>query len=284
METENDGYDGYQYESNSQDGDSQYGDGITINKSIARHLTAKIIKTSPFQKENLSDIIQKENEDKISTTDILTHFQTIIKSGVRIVRIASLEKPIPRKIYIQGQLVTIRYEGQQNLKKCYKCNEYGHIAIDCGNEPKRRWEQKDYCFKCGRYGHKSTECYNGTNVHKTNSTDDNGNSEQENPNSYHTSQYAEVDDQNIDNSYTHSKFCSFDTGTRYFGQGFPSPPKKDHIENTEEFFTSEICDNNLESNNQYQTENTTYENNWENEESWEQDNQDNNTNKQEIIQ
>ena len=56
METENDGYDGYQYESNSQDGDSQYGDGITINKSIARHLTAKIIKTSPLQKENGSGL------------------------------------------------------------------------------------------------------------------------------------------------------------------------------------------------------------------------------------
>ncbi|CAG2217224.1 unnamed protein product [Mytilus edulis] len=96
--------------------------------------------------------------------------------------------------------------------------------------------------------------------------------------------HAEVHDQNIDSSYTHSKFCSFDTGTRYFGQGFPSPPKKDHIENTEEFVTSELFDNNLESNNQYQTENTTYKNNWENEESWEQDNQDDITNKQEIIQ
>ncbi|CAG2249257.1 unnamed protein product [Mytilus edulis] len=267
METENDGYDGYQYESNSQDGDSQYGDGITINKTIARHLTAKITKTSPLQKENLSDNIQKEKlvEDKITTTDILTHLQTITNvsdlikclqrinqdlymvtckdstslqtflgkfakfqigntefttekagplqwenkkdfidvliygmpfevkpaiSGVRIVRIASMEKPIPRKIYIQGQLVTIRYEGQQNLKKCYKCNEYG-LAIDCRNEPKRKWEQKDYCFKCGRYGHKSTECYNDKNVPYTNNTDDNGNSDKENPKSYDISQYAE---------------------------------------------------------------------------------------------
>ncbi|CAG2188177.1 CNBP [Mytilus edulis] len=204
-----------------------------------------------------------------------------IQSGVRIVRIASMEKPIPRKIYIQGQLVTIRYEGQQNLKKCYKCNEYGHIAIDCRNEPKRRWEQKDYCFKCGRYGHKSTECYNDKDVPNTNNTYDNGNSDQENLKTYDISQYDEVHDQNID---THSKFCSFDTGTRYFGQGFPSPPKKDHIENTEEFVTSEIFDTNLESINQYQTENTTYKNNWENEESWEQDNQDDITNKQEIIQ
>ncbi|VDI26648.1 Hypothetical predicted protein [Mytilus galloprovincialis] len=95
---------------------------------------------------------------------------------------------------------------------------------------------------------------------------------------------AEIHDQNIDRSYTHFKFCSFDTGTRYFGQGFPSPPKKDHIENTEEFVTSELFDNNLESNNQYQTENTTCKINLEIEESWEQDNQDNITNKQEIIQ
>ncbi|CAG2208158.1 unnamed protein product [Mytilus edulis] len=204
-------------------------------------------------------------------------------SVVRIVRIASMEKPIPRKIYIQGQLVTIRYEGQQNLKKCYKCNEYG-LAIDCRNEPNRRWEQKDYDFKCGRYGHKSTELYNDKHVPYKNNTDDNGNSDKENPQPYDISQYAEVDDQNIDSSYTHSKFCSFDTGTRYFGQGFPSPPKKDHIENTEEFVINVIFDNSLESNNQYQTENTTYKNNWETEESWEQDNQDNITNKQEIIQ
>ncbi|CAG2249247.1 unnamed protein product [Mytilus edulis] len=77
---------------------------------------------------------------------------------------------------------------------------------------------KDYCFKCGRYGHKSTECYNDKNVPYTNNTDDNGNSDKENPQPYDISQYAEVDDQNIDSSYTHSKFCSFDTGTRYFGQ------------------------------------------------------------------
>ncbi|CAG2241167.1 unnamed protein product [Mytilus edulis] len=177
-----------------------------------------------------------------------------------------MEKPIPRKIYIQGQLVTIRYEGQQNLKKCYKCNEYG-LAIDCRNEPNRRWEQKDYDFKCGRYGHKSTELYNDKHVPYKNNTDDNGNSDKENPQPYDISQYAEVDDQNIDSSYTHSKFCSFDTGTRYFGQGFPSPPKKDHIENTEDFVINVIFDNSLESNNQYQTENTTYKNNWETEES-----------------
>ncbi|CAG2232661.1 unnamed protein product [Mytilus edulis] len=96
---------------------------------------------------------------------------------------------------------------------CY-CEQFdkSHMSRDdCRNEPKRRWEQKDYCFKCGRYGHKSTECYNDKDVPNTNNTYDNGNSDQENLKTYDISQYDEVHDQNID---THSKFCSFDTGTR----------------------------------------------------------------------
>ncbi|CAC5424837.1 unnamed protein product [Mytilus coruscus] len=285
METENDGYDGYQYETNSQDGDSQYGDGITINKSIARNLTAKIIKTSPLHKEDSSNIIQNENVEKITTTDILTHFQTIINvsdliiclqrinqeqylAGVRIVRIASLEKPIPRKIYIQGQLVTIRYEGQQNLKKCYKCNDNGHISHDCGNEPKRRWEQQRSLFPSVAVMDTNLKNVKMTKKYIIQITQMIMTIEIKKIQTHIIPLSMLKQTVKIQTILAISKFCSFDSGIRYFGQGFPSPPKTDIVENTEEFVTKNI----------------TYENNWENEESWEQDTQDNNSNKQEILQ
>ena len=62
-----------------------------------------------------------------------------IMSGVRIVKAKVINKPIPRKIYISGQLVTIRYEGQPiSEKQCYNCKEYGHISKECTKE-KRVW-------------------------------------------------------------------------------------------------------------------------------------------------
>ncbi|CAC5358983.1 unnamed protein product [Mytilus coruscus] len=44
-----------------------------------------------------------------------------IQSGVRIVRMNKLYRQIPKKLYIKGQSVSIKYEGQPQGQKCYSC-------------------------------------------------------------------------------------------------------------------------------------------------------------------
>lgn len=63
-----------------------------------------------------------------------------IQSGVRVVRVKSLHTHIPRRIFIKGQLITVKYDGQpQPEKKCHNCGEYGHISRECSHEKRPVW-------------------------------------------------------------------------------------------------------------------------------------------------
>lgn len=63
-----------------------------------------------------------------------------IQSGVRVVRVKALHTHIPRRIFIKGQPITVKYEGQPPPdKKCHNCGEYGHISRECSQEKRPVW-------------------------------------------------------------------------------------------------------------------------------------------------
>jgi len=63
-----------------------------------------------------------------------------IQSGVRVVRVKALHTHIPRRIFIKGQPITVKYDGQPPPdRKCHNCGEYGHISRECGQEKRPVW-------------------------------------------------------------------------------------------------------------------------------------------------
>jgi len=55
-----------------------------------------------------------------------------IKSGVRVLKMKSITRPIPNNIFIKGNRVSVKYEGSQPREKtCYICRGRGHLAAEC---------------------------------------------------------------------------------------------------------------------------------------------------------
>ena len=63
-----------------------------------------------------------------------------IKSVVQVVRVKALHTHIPRRIFIKGQPITVKYDGQPPPdKQCHNCGEYGHISRECSQEKRPAW-------------------------------------------------------------------------------------------------------------------------------------------------
>lgn len=62
-----------------------------------------------------------------------------ISSRVVNVVANSIKEDIPRKLYIKGQQISTRHEGQPHGKKCLNCQAYEHISVDCPEAPPKAW-------------------------------------------------------------------------------------------------------------------------------------------------
>ena len=62
----------------------------------------------------------------------------------------------------------VRKEAQVTTRRCYGCNETGHMIDGCPNKQnKHRANQGRICYACRRNGHLSYDCSNG-NIPKPN--------------------------------------------------------------------------------------------------------------------
>jgi len=49
---------------------------------------------------------------------------------------------------------------EPNVRRCFNCNEEGHLIADCP-KPKR---ERGSCFKCGKLGHQAAQCKSSADV------------------------------------------------------------------------------------------------------------------------
>ena len=78
-------------------------------------------------------IISYAHNGEVADQTIYMHKykNTVILNGVRSLAFTKINKPIPTTMFVKGNLVKLRHNGQDRTPFCTKCKTKGHYRLDC---------------------------------------------------------------------------------------------------------------------------------------------------------
>jgi len=139
--------------------------GETVSKTLQKAIgdRAKTVTLKDLTKVQISDVDEEASDDEIlaaiadktgniDTANIVSKRK--VGRGVQLVYVsvpsAVVHKVTPR---IRIGYTNCRTKPMIEVKKCFKCQSFGHTRSNCTEA-----EVEDRCWKCGEAGHKSRAC------------------------------------------------------------------------------------------------------------------------------
>ena len=114
-------------------------------------LTRVMIYEAPYELENQHIFNKLRTYGEVADQTIYMHRykNTGILNGVRSLAFTKINKPIPTTMFVKGNLVKLRHNGQDRTPFCTKCKTKGHYRLDCPQlnnlvwtEPAMDWAQE----------------------------------------------------------------------------------------------------------------------------------------------
>ena len=103
-------------------------------KAIRRNpITKVLIFEAPYELEDKHIITKLSPYGILQTNKIFNHKYrgTEIYNGVRSVNFTTIVKPIPTTLFVRGNRLKLKHEGQDRTPICGICKERGHYRNDC---------------------------------------------------------------------------------------------------------------------------------------------------------
>lgn len=113
-------------------------------------LTRVMIYEAPYELENQHIFNKLRTYGEVADQTIFMHKykNTGILNGVRSLAFTKINKPVPTTMFVKGNLIKLRHNGQDRTPFCTKCKTKGHYRLDCPQlnnliwtEPAMDWAQ-----------------------------------------------------------------------------------------------------------------------------------------------
>ena len=114
-------------------------------------LTRVMIYEAPYELENQHIFNKLRTYGEVADQSIYMHRykNTGILNGIRSLAFLKINKPIPTTMFVKGNLVKLRHNGQDRTPFCPQCKTKGHYRLDCPAlknqiwvEPAMDWAQE----------------------------------------------------------------------------------------------------------------------------------------------
>lgn len=116
-------------------------EGLVIRKIPNRELknlqkipfTRLMIYEAPFELENSFIINKLQRYGELVENSVFMHTirGTNISSGIRSIKFRKINIPIPTTLFVRGNKIKLKHEGQDRTPFCSTCHLRGHYRADC---------------------------------------------------------------------------------------------------------------------------------------------------------
>ena len=137
-----------------------------VGKALGERAVVKTLtETAPIEIRDLDELVTKEElieavkealKDSTLTMDAIKSLRPAFAGQQRatVVLPAGKARALLELAKIRVGWVVCRIRAADQPKRCFKCQDYGHIAANCTND----CDLKGACFRCGTMGHAAKTC------------------------------------------------------------------------------------------------------------------------------